>query len=119
MGVVRTCYGLPRLSASSLSSPLVADTVSPEDGPFDAYLFPGCVMDAWQRDVHRAALRVMRASGARVGLPGRGGDCCGALHTHGGRVSMARPPAKRGIAPMPRNAPGGGASAGGGGAGKN
>ena len=34
----------------------------------DAFLFTGCVMDAWQRDVHRAALRVMhatrRASGA-------------------------------------------------------
>src|SRR5204863_4227528 len=53
-------FGLPRLSAGSLRSPLVAD-----GAPSDAYLFPGCVMDAWQRDVHRAALRVMRAAGAR------------------------------------------------------
>ena len=28
---------------------------------------PGCVMDAWQRDVHRAALTVMRAAGAHPG----------------------------------------------------
>jgi glycolate oxidase iron-sulfur subunit len=47
----------------------------------------------------------MRASGARVGLPGRGGDCCGALHTHGGRVSAARKLAKRVIASMPGDAP--------------
>ena len=98
-------FGLPRLSAESLRTPLVADPDSAVDGPIDAYLFPGCVMDAWQRDVHRAALRVMRASGARVGLPGRGGDCCGALHTHGGRVSAARTLAKRVIASMPGDAP--------------
>ena len=51
-------FGLPRLSAPSLRAPLVADA-----GPSDAYLFPGCVMDAWQRDVHRAAA----AGDARVG----------------------------------------------------
>jgi glycolate oxidase iron-sulfur subunit len=71
----------------------------------DAYLYPGCVMDAWQRDVHRAALRVMRAVGARVGLPGRGGDCCGALHVHAGRVGAARRLAQRVMASMPGDAP--------------
>jgi glycolate oxidase iron-sulfur subunit len=91
---------LPRLSARSLRTPLAADAA-----PADAYLFPGCVMDAWQRDVHRAALRVMRASGARVGLPGRGSDCCGALHTHAGRVGQARRLARRVIASMPGDAP--------------
>ncbi|HEY3673414.1 MAG TPA: (Fe-S)-binding protein, partial [Acidimicrobiia bacterium] len=105
LGAVPKRFGLPRLSARSLRTALAADTVSPEDGPVDAYLFPGCVMDAWQRDVHRAALRVMRASGARVGLPGRGGDCCGALHTHGGRVAAARKLAKRVMASMPGDAP--------------
>jgi glycolate oxidase iron-sulfur subunit len=93
-------FGLPRLSARSLRTPLVADAA-----PVEAYLFPGCVMDAWQRDVHRAALSVMRASGARVGLPGRGGDCCGALHTHAGRVGRARTLAKRVMASMPGDAP--------------
>ena len=43
--------GLPTLSARSLRTPLIGD-----DPPADAYLFPGCVMDAWQRDVHRDAL---------------------------------------------------------------
>ena len=47
-------------------------------------------MDAWQRDVHHAATTVMRATGAGVGLPGRGGDCCGVLHAHVGRIGPAR-----------------------------
>jgi glycolate oxidase iron-sulfur subunit len=93
-------FALPKLSVRSLRTPLVADTA-----PVEAYLFPGCVMDAWQRDVHRAALAVMRASGARVGLPKRGGDCCGALHTHAGRVGRARKLAKRVMASMPGDAP--------------
>jgi glycolate oxidase iron-sulfur subunit len=92
--------GLPRLSSRSLRAPLTTDPA-----PLDAYLFPGCVMDAWQREVHRAALRVMRAAGARVGLPDRGGDCCGALHTHAGRVRAARRLAARVIASMPGDAP--------------
>ncbi len=92
--------GLPRLSARSLRAPLVADAA-----PADAYLFPGCVMDAWQRDVHRAALRVMRAGGAAVALAGAGGDCCGALHVHSGRVGAARRLATRVIASMPGDAP--------------
>jgi len=62
-------------------------------------------MDAWSRDVHAAALRVMRAARAEVRLPGRGGDCCGALHVHAGRRSEARSMALRVIASMPGNAP--------------
>ncbi len=92
--------GLPRLTARSLRTPLVADPA-----PTDAYLYPGCVMDAWQRDVHRAATAVMRATGARVGLPGRGGDCCGALHAHAGRIGRARALARRVIRSMPGDAP--------------
>jgi glycolate oxidase iron-sulfur subunit len=93
-------FGLPRLSARSLARPLRART-----GARDAYLFPGCVMDAWQRDVHRAALRVMGATDAQVGLPVRGGDCCGALHVHAGRTDEARRLARRVIASMPGPAP--------------
>jgi glycolate oxidase iron-sulfur subunit len=91
--------GLPRLSARSLRTPLVDDTGTP-----DAYLFPGCVMDAWQRDVHRDALTVMRATGACARLPGAGADCCGALHLHAGRVGDAKRLARRVIASMPEDA---------------
>jgi glycolate oxidase iron-sulfur subunit len=95
-------FGLPRLSARSLRAPLIDNTSA--EGAIDAYLFPGCVMDAWQRDVHRDALTVMRATGARAGLPGRGADCCGALHLHAGRVAEARRLARRVIASMPGDA---------------
>jgi glycolate oxidase iron-sulfur subunit len=92
-------FGLPPLRARSLATPLHAAT-----DPTDAYLYPGCVMDAWQRDVHRDAIRMMTATGARVGLPGRGGDCCGALHVHAGRTEEARRLARRVVASMPGRA---------------
>jgi glycolate oxidase iron-sulfur subunit len=88
-------FGLPRLSARELARPLVGARAP------DVYLFTGCVMDAWQRGVHRAALDVMRATGARPGVPGVGGDCCGALHAHAGRIDEARRLARRVIASMP------------------
>jgi glycolate oxidase iron-sulfur subunit len=75
------------------------------DGPPDAVLFTGCVMDAWLRPSHRAALEVMAAAGARVALPGRGGDCCGALHVHAGRIDDARRLARRVIASIPADVP--------------
>jgi glycolate oxidase iron-sulfur subunit len=62
-------------------------------------------MDAWQRDVHAAAMRVMQACGATVGLPGRDGDCCGALHAHAGREQEAKALARKVIASMPGDAP--------------
>jgi glycolate oxidase iron-sulfur subunit len=95
LGLVPRRFGLPRLSRASLRTPLRADPDA------DTTLFTGCVMDAWQRDVHRAALDVMRATGARVGLPGRGGDCCGALHVHAGRVDEARRLARQVVRSMP------------------
>jgi glycolate oxidase iron-sulfur subunit len=92
-------FGMPRLSRRSLRTPL------PNDPSPDVHLFTGCVMDAWQREVHRDALLVMRAAGARPGLPGPGGDCCGALHLHAGRVRDARRLARRVMASMPGDAP--------------
>ena len=47
----------------------------------------------------------MRAAGADVARPGRGGDCCGALHLHAGREHEARRLARRVIASMPGDAP--------------
>ena len=92
-------FGLPRLSRPSMRLRLEGSPVP------SAYLFAGCVMDAWQREVHHAALRVMRAARARPGLPGPGGDCCGALHVHAGRVDLARGLAQRVIASMPGDIP--------------
>ena len=94
-------FGVPHLDARSLRRPL--DAGGPGTG--DVYLLPGCVMDAWQRDVHRATLRVMRAAGATPMLPGPGADCCGALHAHAGRIDAARSLARRVIASMPGESP--------------
>jgi glycolate oxidase iron-sulfur subunit len=94
-------FGLPRLTADRLRTPLPADG----PGTGDAYLFPGCVMDAWDRSVHDDALTVMRRAGAQPMLPGPGADCCGALHTHAGREAQARALARRVIASMPGDSP--------------
>jgi glycolate oxidase iron-sulfur subunit len=88
--------GLPRLP---LREPPLAATGT------DAWLFTGCVMDAWQRGVHRAAIAVLAAAGVGVALPGRGGDCCGALHVHAGLVPAAQSLAERVMASMPGGAP--------------
>ena len=89
---------VPRISMRELVRPLRAST---DRGAGDAYLFPGCVMDAWQRGTHRAALRVMEAVGAHPDLPHRRADCCGALHVHAGREYEARRLARSVIASMP------------------
>lgn len=120
--VVPRRLGLPRLSATAMRSRLKAprgaartpeeptrragrgDAAGSTEEP-DAWLFTGCVMDAWSRDTHAAALEVMHATGAEVSLPGRGGDCCGALHAHAGRDGEARRLALRVIASMPGVAP--------------
>ncbi len=71
----------------------------------DVWLFTGCVMDAWQRDVHRAVQRVVEATGTGVALPGKGSDCCGALHVHAGLRDDARRLAERVMGSMPGDAP--------------
>jgi glycolate dehydrogenase iron-sulfur subunit len=92
-------FGIPKLHLRSLAAALPVG-----EEPCDAYLFRGCVMSVWQRDVHRAAISVMNATGASVGRPGRGGACCGALHEHAGRSDGARRLARRVIASMPGDA---------------
>lgn len=88
--------GVPPLRLRSLVRPLRS---SPEGGE-TVVLFPGCVMDAWMRDVHRSSGRVIEAAGAAVRFPGRGADCCGALHLHAGRVDEASRLAARAVASM-------------------
>jgi glycolate oxidase iron-sulfur subunit len=60
----------------------------------DVVLFTGCVMDAWQRDVHAATQRVLEAAGFGVTPSGDVAPCCGALHVHAGlhrdAVALAR-----------------------------
>jgi len=56
----------------------------------DVYLFTGCVMDAWQRDVHRAASRVLEAAGVGATPTNELAPCCGALQAHAGLASSTR-----------------------------
>jgi glycolate oxidase iron-sulfur subunit len=93
--------GVPRLRAREIGRPLDL----PVGGSPEAWLFTGCVMDAWMRDTHRAAAHVLAATGLACARPGAGGDCCGALHVHAGRVDDARRLARRVIASMPGDAP--------------
>jgi glycolate oxidase iron-sulfur subunit len=70
----------------------------------DVWFLAGCVMDAWQRDVHRDASAVLAAAGVGVQMPAVGG-CCGALHSHAGLASTARALAERTMASMQGSAP--------------
>jgi len=73
----------------------------------DVWLFTGCVMDAWQRDVHAAVKRVVEATGAGVALPSsaRAAGCCGALAVHAGLSDIAVRMAIAVMASMPGDAP--------------
>lgn len=72
-------------------------------GP-DAWLMVGCVMDAWQREVHVATARVLDAVGVGWATPEVGG-CCGALHVHAGLTDQAIDVATRLMRSMPGDAP--------------
>ncbi len=71
----------------------------------DAWLFTGCVMDAWLRDTHRSTAKVLDALGVRYSVPGAGGGCCGALHAHAGLHDETVKLAVATIASMPGEAP--------------
>ena len=94
-------FGVPRISGRSLLR--LRPGVAPLDA--DVVLFTGCVMNAWQRDVHRDALRVMRAAGAVPAVSDRRASCCGALHLHAGRADEAQRLARRVIARLPGDDP--------------
>jgi glycolate oxidase iron-sulfur subunit len=96
VGLVPKRLGLPRL-------PLRQGRL--EATGTDVWLFTGCVMDAWQRTVHAAAMQVLAGAGTGVALPGRGKDCCGALHVHAGLTAAARQLAVRVMSSMPGDAP--------------
>jgi glycolate oxidase iron-sulfur subunit len=102
LGLVPKRLGVPRLRARDLRTRLDAPV---GDATADVWLFTGCVMDAWERPVHAAALRVLRACDRSVAVPGHRADCCGALHIHAGRREQARALARRVMAAMPGDAP--------------
>jgi glycolate oxidase iron-sulfur subunit len=56
----------------------------------DAWLFTGCVMDAWMRPTHRATTAVLAAAGTKVEWSPDSAPCCGALHVHAGLAGDAR-----------------------------
>lgn len=69
----------------------------------DVWLFTGCVMDAWMRDVHADVQRVVEATGAGVALPA--GGCCGALALHAGLAGEARARARATMRSLPGTDP--------------
>ncbi|MCP3935047.1 MAG: (Fe-S)-binding protein [Actinomycetia bacterium] len=71
----------------------------------DVWLFTGCVMDVWQRDVHHATRRVIEAAGFGVRSSGDAAPCCGALHTHAGIGDEARMLATRTMEALDGDAP--------------
>ena len=71
----------------------------------DVWLFTGCVMDAWMRGTHRSTADVLDRLDITYAVPGDGGGCCGALHTHAGLTSAARRLAGDVMASMPGDAP--------------
>ncbi len=82
IGVVPARFGLP----SSMPIRRLAHTTSGTD----VYLFTGCVMDAWQRDVHHAGQRVIELAGFGVTPTGDVAPCCGALQAHAGLSDQTR-----------------------------
>ena len=99
--LVPTRFGVPALTVAALRTKLDA----PRGGSPQGWMFTGCVMDAWQRPTHLAALQVLQATGTKIAIPGRGGDCCGALHEHAGRRSEAQRLAVKVMQSMPGDAP--------------
>ncbi len=66
-----------------------------ESSGCDVLLFTGCVMDAWQREVHRAGQRVLEAAGFGVTPTLDWAPCCGALQAHAGLTDVTRSLAER------------------------
>jgi glycolate oxidase iron-sulfur subunit len=116
LGHHRVLLGLSRGLALAQRAHLVPTRVSLPKLPLharplrstgdDAWLFTGCVMDAWQRDVHAAVIRVLGAAGVGVALPdSRRAGCCGALHVHAGLHDDAAALARRVLDAFPGDAP--------------
>ncbi len=89
--IVPRSVGLPRL-------PLRQGPLRPSGS--DVHLFTGCVMDAFERDVHRDTMRVLSAAGIGAMPTGDRVPCCGALHAHAGLTRPARRLAQRAVSAL-------------------
>jgi glycolate oxidase iron-sulfur subunit len=107
LGLAQRAGLVPRAAARRLGLPVRVPVRQPRlrGSGADAWLLPGCVMDAWQRPVHQSVQRVMEAAGAGVRLPGPKASCCGALHGHAGLGEDARRLAQRTMSAFPGPAP--------------
>ena len=66
LAVAQRVHLVPRRVAARLGLPAAPGAASPLQATGDdVWLFTGCVMDAWQRPVHAAALRVLERHGRR------------------------------------------------------
>lgn len=105
-GILQRAGLVPRRLASRLSLPRLPLRQEPlQPTGTDVWLFTGCVMDAWQRDIHQAAIDVITAAGAGVALPGPAASCCGALHIHAGLHERAVRLATQVMSAFPGDAP--------------
>jgi glycolate oxidase iron-sulfur subunit len=95
--MVPTRFGIPRLPLRR--RPPVRSTGA------GVWLFTGCVMDAWQRETHRNTAALIALVGSTYTVPGRGGGCCGALHSHAGLHADAAALADAVMSSMPGDAP--------------
>ena len=93
--------GLPRLP---LRRPKLVASGDPAVDADSVWLFTGCVMDAWQRNVHEAAQRVVNAAGAGVRSSGGEAACCGALAMHAGLEDEAKRAATATMRALPGDA---------------
>jgi glycolate oxidase iron-sulfur subunit len=94
--LVPAALGLPAIPL--LDAPLRASGA-------DVMLFTGCVMDAWQRAVHRDTQAVLEAAGYGVTPTGDAAPCCGALHLHAGLSERSRRLARRAVSALGGDAP--------------
>ena len=78
------------LSRLPLRQPKLVASGDPTADSGAVWLFTGCVMDAWQRDIHLAAQRVVEAAGTAVCPSGGAAACCGALALHAGLEDEAK-----------------------------
>jgi glycolate oxidase iron-sulfur subunit len=105
-GLAQRAGLVPRRLADRLSLPRLPVKQAPlvASGE-DVWLFTGCVMDAWQRSVHRDAMAVLEACGFGVALPSAGASCCGALHVHAGLHDGAARLARKVMEAFPGQSP--------------
>jgi glycolate oxidase iron-sulfur subunit len=96
VGLVPKRFGLPPL-------PLRSSRL--RSSGTDVYLFTGCVMDVWQRQVHRETQGVLEAAGFTVRLTGDSVPCCGALQAHAGLLNRTRRLAQQAMRELPGDQP--------------